>query len=375
MHMHWLRTPFRRQKLQVFVDLYFIQEVCSDLACLVPGCSCFASPHKRARQTAEVLWEGQQGPLTYLDGLREANLGWFQGLRNGGWQGKLWWQECVYASLCPCLEMSTRLTSTVIFTCDLTVPCFCMLQRTLQGIIQSSTSAYVTVKQGLCQPHVSHMQFTACLQWYGVAVWHQIQVAMKLAMKHACADAFLVMQSVTAGVCKVFLFAHVITVPAVEYRVWRDEPERFCLDDHYPVLDAFRQARSAWEGRMIGLGVCQSRCYVFYVLSTFSGTNFGTVLAHLYLVTYVAGSVNIWLESVRFQYCWSLSSNAQPATHRQGLTARPVFLCEHCALSMQCVYKQTGNANVVLSKVSQSCWLCTALLQRCLRRLVHTTWL
>ena len=56
-------------------------------------CSCFASPHKRARQTAEIVWEerGQQlGPPLYLDTLREANLGWFQGLKNGeclSWQG------------------------------------------------------------------------------------------------------------------------------------------------------------------------------------------------------------------------------------------------------------------------------------------------
>jgi broad specificity phosphatase PhoE len=30
------------------------------------------------------------------------------------------------------------------------------------------------------------------------------------------------------------------------YRVWREEPERFCLGGRYPVLDAFRQARRAW---------------------------------------------------------------------------------------------------------------------------------
>jgi hypothetical protein len=32
------------------------------------------------------------------------------------------------------------------------------------------------------------------------------------------------------------------------YRVWREEPERFCLDGRYPVLDAFRQSRRAWTG-------------------------------------------------------------------------------------------------------------------------------
>jgi broad specificity phosphatase PhoE len=51
-----------------------------------PCCSCFASPHRRAAQTAELLWtpwSGSLGPVTYLDSLREADLGWFQGRRNG----------------------------------------------------------------------------------------------------------------------------------------------------------------------------------------------------------------------------------------------------------------------------------------------------
>lgn len=36
-------------------------------------------------------------------------------------------------------------------------------------------------------------------------------------------------------------------VPA-RRRVWREEPERFCLDGRYPVQDAWRQARRAWAG-------------------------------------------------------------------------------------------------------------------------------
>jgi hypothetical protein len=36
------------------------------------------------------------------------------------------------------------------------------------------------------------------------------------------------------------------------YRVWRQEPERFCLDGRYPVLEAFRQARRAWKGGQLG---------------------------------------------------------------------------------------------------------------------------
>jgi serine/threonine-protein phosphatase PGAM5 len=49
--------------------------------------SCFSSPHTRARQTAEVVWQpwqDQQPELVpqYLHHLSEVDLGWFQGLRN-----------------------------------------------------------------------------------------------------------------------------------------------------------------------------------------------------------------------------------------------------------------------------------------------------
>lgn len=43
---------------------------------------CYASPHRRARQTAEIICNRPSVPLTYLDSLREADLGWFQGKTN-----------------------------------------------------------------------------------------------------------------------------------------------------------------------------------------------------------------------------------------------------------------------------------------------------
>jgi broad specificity phosphatase PhoE len=50
--------------------------------------SCFSSPHTRARQTTEIVWQqfqqsaDVQEPI-YLPSLSEVDLGWFQGLRNG----------------------------------------------------------------------------------------------------------------------------------------------------------------------------------------------------------------------------------------------------------------------------------------------------
>lgn len=44
--------------------------------------SCFASPHRRARQSTEIIWAGREAPMLFADTLQETDLGWFQGLRN-----------------------------------------------------------------------------------------------------------------------------------------------------------------------------------------------------------------------------------------------------------------------------------------------------
>jgi hypothetical protein len=51
-------------------------------------CSCFSSPHTRARQTADIVWQPWRGVAPepephFLHSLSEVDLGWFQGLRNG----------------------------------------------------------------------------------------------------------------------------------------------------------------------------------------------------------------------------------------------------------------------------------------------------
>lgn len=45
--------------------------------------SCFSSPIKRARRFAELTWAGRTAPLIYLDTLKEAHLGWLQGMSQG----------------------------------------------------------------------------------------------------------------------------------------------------------------------------------------------------------------------------------------------------------------------------------------------------
>ncbi|KAI3456264.1 hypothetical protein Pfo_012927 [Paulownia fortunei] len=44
---------------------------------------CFSSPISRAKSTAEILWEGREQPLVYLDSLKEAHLYFLEGMRNG----------------------------------------------------------------------------------------------------------------------------------------------------------------------------------------------------------------------------------------------------------------------------------------------------
>ena len=46
-------------------------------------CSLFSSPLKRARTTSEVMWQDRDGPINYIESLKEAPLGWLQGMTNG----------------------------------------------------------------------------------------------------------------------------------------------------------------------------------------------------------------------------------------------------------------------------------------------------
>lgn len=45
--------------------------------------SCFSSPIRRARSTTEIIWQGQgrDSPCIYLDSLKEAHLGWMEGMK------------------------------------------------------------------------------------------------------------------------------------------------------------------------------------------------------------------------------------------------------------------------------------------------------
>lgn len=43
---------------------------------------CFASPISRAKSSAELIWDGREEPLVFLDTLREAHLHFLEGMRN-----------------------------------------------------------------------------------------------------------------------------------------------------------------------------------------------------------------------------------------------------------------------------------------------------
>ncbi|KAL5575419.1 hypothetical protein UlMin_017118 [Ulmus minor] len=43
---------------------------------------CFASPISRAKLTAEIMWEGREEPLVFLDSLKEAHLFYLEGMKN-----------------------------------------------------------------------------------------------------------------------------------------------------------------------------------------------------------------------------------------------------------------------------------------------------
>ncbi|XP_039037447.1 probable 2-carboxy-D-arabinitol-1-phosphatase [Hibiscus syriacus] len=43
---------------------------------------CFSSPITRAKTTAEVLWQGREEPLVFLDSLKECHLFYLEGMKN-----------------------------------------------------------------------------------------------------------------------------------------------------------------------------------------------------------------------------------------------------------------------------------------------------
>ncbi|KAL5839561.1 hypothetical protein ACOSQ3_012253 [Xanthoceras sorbifolium] len=43
---------------------------------------CFSSPISRAKSTAEVMWQGRDEPLVFLDSLKEAHLFFLEGMKN-----------------------------------------------------------------------------------------------------------------------------------------------------------------------------------------------------------------------------------------------------------------------------------------------------
>ena len=46
-------------------------------------CSCYTSPIRRASRFAELTWGNRQAPLIKMPTLKEAHLGWLQGMSQG----------------------------------------------------------------------------------------------------------------------------------------------------------------------------------------------------------------------------------------------------------------------------------------------------
>ncbi|CAB4306475.1 unnamed protein product [Prunus armeniaca] len=44
---------------------------------------CYSSPISRAKSTAEIIWQGREEPLVFLDSLKEAHLFFLEGMKNG----------------------------------------------------------------------------------------------------------------------------------------------------------------------------------------------------------------------------------------------------------------------------------------------------
>ena len=63
------------------------------------ACSCFSSPIRRASRFAELTWGGRQAPLITLPTLKEAHLGWLQGMSQGTYNPTLSQSLCLISVL------------------------------------------------------------------------------------------------------------------------------------------------------------------------------------------------------------------------------------------------------------------------------------
>lgn len=55
---------------------------CREALLGIPFDACYASPITRAKTSAELIWDGREGPLVFLDQLREAHLLFLEGMYN-----------------------------------------------------------------------------------------------------------------------------------------------------------------------------------------------------------------------------------------------------------------------------------------------------
>ncbi|KAJ1281815.1 hypothetical protein BS78_03G002800 [Paspalum vaginatum] len=57
-------------------------EKCRDALANIKFDVCFSSPISRAKSTAEIIWQGKEEPLVFLDSLKEAHLFFLEGMTN-----------------------------------------------------------------------------------------------------------------------------------------------------------------------------------------------------------------------------------------------------------------------------------------------------
>jgi len=58
-------------------------EKCRDALANMKFDVCFSSPISRAKSTAEIIWQGKEEPLVFLNSLKEAHLFFLEGMTNG----------------------------------------------------------------------------------------------------------------------------------------------------------------------------------------------------------------------------------------------------------------------------------------------------
>ncbi len=248
--------------------------------------SCYASPIRRARRFAEIMWEGRDTPLVCTDSLKEAYLGWLQGMKQGAPYPTLYRNpEGGLPGLAAGHEAE----------CAAPAPAPAPRFPVQQPVVHAKASSFSCSGKLHFPVHVEDIRSVPVLRTLDIKRKTLTLTVSYLTWRVRAAEEAAAQHETT-------------------FRQWRENPAAFGIGDRYPVDEVFAEAKNAWQR-------ARRRS---------SGSSW-------------PGSFSCFTRSEQFvmgcaQPVWGSSGDAQAAAHAESLYERTGIECAcsrgHAALSM-----------------------------------------